>query len=109
MPNLDYHGPACGCDKCLGKERKAMTTLQDRLRAAAMSPDAFDLPDLMREAADALDERERLVRAAYEEGFREGENAGISSCHYEKSIGVVKAWEDSDARTALLAPREARP
>ncbi len=71
-----------------------MTTLQDRLRAAAMSPDAFDLPDLMREAADALDERERQID--YHKGLEEAalqtrgeiEWLGVK---YDKAVEALRA------------------
>ena len=81
----------------------AMTTIQERLRAETELTDDPTVIPLLLEAASALEERDARVREAYEEGFREGENAGISSCHYEKSVGIVKAWEDSDAKAALSA------
>lgn len=51
-----------------------MTTIQERLRAAAVSPDAFELPDLLLEAASALEEREAaLVDALRSWSFGNGQ------------------------------------
>lgn len=77
-----------------------MTTLQERLRAAAMSPDAFDLPDLMREAADALDERER---------WRELADRAARLWRRPSGHGAGEALNWLDDYDALLTPREARP
>jgi len=107
-----------------------MTTLQDRLRAAAMSPDAFDLPDLMREAADALDERDELLdlfTCWYETDqndtphlglYREVRDGGTRLVwilhNYWSECRVCEMGDgrwpkmNSEARAAM-APREARP
>ncbi len=83
-----------------------MTTLQDRLRAAAMSPDAFDLPDLMREAADALDERERRI-AVCEQALRAISFAKPDRLDHSLDVLIVERC--ARKATAALAPREARP
>ncbi len=83
-----------------------MTTLQDRLREVArlMVPDL--MTPLLREAADALDERERRI-AVCEQALRAISFAKPDRLDHRLDVLIVERC--ARKATAALAPREARP